>query len=77
MVFIMFAQKCEMLVFRCVLDYVSLRRYLLEVPSSLTSCTIRRTLCVNFPTRLVPAATHRISSISGNVSFVRGIVSAA
>ena len=59
MLFMAFAQKCEVLVFRYMIDYVSLRRYLLEVPSSLTSCTIRRTLCVNFPTRLVPAATHR------------------
>jgi hypothetical protein len=54
-----FAQKCDELIFRYVIDYVALRRYLLEVPSSLTSWTIRRTLCVNFPTRLVPAATYR------------------
>lgn len=33
------------------------RYYSLAVPSSLTSCTILRTLWVNFPTKLVPAET--------------------
>lgn len=42
------------------MNVIKYRSDLLEVPSSFTSWTILRTLCVNLPTRLVLAETYKV-----------------
>lgn len=43
-----------------IINIINFAGYLLAVPSSLTSCTIRLTLWVNLPTMFEPAETNKL-----------------